>query len=1831
MAELANDIIYDQPQQEDPKPVPKTALSDIHRAKLDSIVTQMMNNKESDAAIQAVVDDFKSKYSGTQVQATPKEPKKQPSLEFKPMSDWLSIPQGYKPMVAGAEVPIDGHTKNTGQAADRISKHLDNIDQSVHNLIYNYKEDIKGRAKSIQLGINPKETLPKNAQVAAAEKMTAQPTTVTPEEVEGFKNEMQQNGGMMRDALSQRIKDLSKTNPTEANQLKSDLYRVDAKDRPDNEKQIAKNVEGINKGELEYDPKRGLLYKPHGFFGSLALGYKQKKQAFEDYDFFTKTDNESAIIKELNSRMKDQDPDKPIDLPVGASGEAGVMLGGQPIKPIIGGALAGTLGTPLSGAAAASGISAHEMYKLAIGYGLPANYAAIKKQHPEMPDYTAYQQAKDLTEKQAVVDAGIGAAMGFVGGEAALKPSNALLQKAVKSGLTQLKEEGAKKLMEGLGVGAIGSGGQVIKNIMAQKAGLPVSTDEGVGQQLVSGVALTAGMAMLAKTPELLKPKTKNELLHSISKMPDEAINQEFNNLQEVGYITPEEMQAAQKAIKQQKDIDNSIPEHIGETDRLKIQAKIKERNLLQDQIEKVDPAYHPDLKERIKSLNEEIVNISKGSDKEGLQKLVHQEAQAGKIQGYTAELLQNATENELNGYMKDIAEQAHDPNSATMTEETFGKKIVEKAKELYPKVEEPKPLTIKSEDNAIQEPSASSVLQHPQEGIGETGGERGGMEQGEQGQRPTETHAEESQVEGQEKVGEPAKVGITHRQMDELANEYGFDTYEKSPERVREWDEQAAKKLQEPNALNDLFTKLRNGETPDKVETRMMLQYLADLKAKIEANPSNELLDQLKRTKDLFNVAGREQGKALRARQGEIPAEESLGDFLIRDMDANKGAPLTEEQKSTAINEYNEIKKTKEAFEQKAAKLEAEKAKIKAKSNIKNIEKAQGEVNKQSIINDIIKKWSGKDGNLPKIGENATKNKFRDVNEDKSQYTASGVIDKAREFYRGNELMSKVIDFVEPIVKANKHIEIDTGFDWTNNEFEGKPLENKEAAFGYSSPSGKVIINFDRIHDYNTLYETALHELVHAVTRDEINNNKAFGNELRRVLEDVRKALNLPSGETVLERAVREGIIGKDLEGTYGAVNEHELLAEVFTNKRFYDFLKGIEYKGDNMLHRIYLTIAKWFSEKYKQLAGVKKNISTDNLADYLMDLTKNVISKQQTTGGSEGEALPSLRDDNIKKIAPDVMKLVSASKSEGNETLPEITKDIYDQLKGYLPGLTEKNIHDIIAGEYTKKQTRNELQKKIYDIRTQAKLINKLEALKAGVQPKNEKQRIRRNQEIETLKQQIKELEKRPEKTEAEKLSSLKARYKKQIEELESKIAKGDYGPDEKPEPIKLDKEAQELKDKYIKLKSERERRLAEQEYKNRPLGKKLKDKVTEVLNVPRTIMASVDLSAPLRQGLVLTASHPGIATKAFVESVKQAISPARFDRWLFDLKESGYYKNVLEKSGLYVADPNNLHLSAKEEAFMTNLAEKIPVLGRLVAGSERAYVAFLNKLRVDTFTMYAENLVDKGMTPENSPQIYEGLAKFVNAATGRGDLGKLEPAAQVLNTAFFSPRLIASRINMLNPLWYAKLPKEVRIHALVDMAKMIGLGTATLTLFGMMPGVTVEADPRSTDFGKIKFGDTRYDIWGGFQQYIRLISQIMPIIGGEKKADGRIVPLGNEYGQHTRGEKIFNFFRSKLAPVPSIAVDVSMGKTAVGEEVTAKQELNEHLVPMIVNDIKDAWQDGQGPMALVYTGLPSLLGVGTTTYDSGGSGGGAGSGGSYGKSNKPSKPHKLSKTHK
>lgn len=651
-------------------------------------------------------------------------------------------------------------------------------------------------------------------------------------------------------------------------------------------------------------------------------------------------------------------------------------------------------------------------------------------------------------------------------------------------------------------------------------------------------------------------------------------------------------------------------------------------------------------------------------------------------------------------------------------------------------------------------------------------------------------------------------------------------------------------------------------------------------------------------------------------------------------------------------------------------------------------------------------------------------------------------------------------------------------------------------------------------------------------------------------------------------------------------------------------------EYQGISTAEKAYQEkIAGLEAENAKLRAGKKvaetksttpktKKAHTDFVTER-KKITESISEKLKKARG-ELNVVPVPYAKELIAIAPDVAKLMKSYVEEGVVKLEEITQKIFEDLKVHINDLKEKDIHDIIAGEYNeKKKTKNEISAKIENIRIQAKLVNKLEMLQSGQIPKNERNKIKRNQEIEKLREQIKELMPKQEMSDATKLKSFKTRMGNELKELQKDLQTGNFNKEVKP-PIKLDKEAQELKNNLIKLRQERTLRLMKQEYANRSKRDKAIDTFSNILNIPRTIMSSMDYSALLRQSLFSATSHPRTAMLAQLEAFKQSMSQKRFDEWFYDLKDDPRYE-IMQKSGLFVADPHDPRLSAKEEAFMSNLAEKIPIAGAMIKGSERAYVGTLNKMRVDLFNRFAERFEAQGKTFENNPDFYKELANYINNSTGRGKLGFLETAAPVLNSIFFSPRLIASRINLMtmwmNPRFYTKVPPEVRTMYMKDMLKFIGVGMSVLAL-AKLNGAQVEDDPRSSDFGKIKDGNTRYDIWGGFQPYVRVVSQIA---SGEKKSTvkGTIKELnGKQAFGETKSDVIERFGRGKLAPVPSMVWDFLSGRTVTGDKPTLSNEAESHLLPLLYSDVKDAYKDG-GIQALFKAVPASTFGIGVNTY--------------------------------
>lgn len=383
---------------------------------------------------------------------------------------------------------------------------------------------------------------------------------------------------------------------------------------------------------------------------------------------------------------------------------------------------------------------------------------------------------------------------------------------------------------------------------------------------------------------------------------------------------------------------------------------------------------------------------------------------------------------------------------------------------------------------------------------------------------------------------------------------------------------------------------------------------------------------------------------------------------------------------------------------------------------------------------------------------------------------------------------------------------------------------------------------------------------------------------------------------------------------------------------------------------------------------------------------------------------------------------------------------------------------------------------------------------------------------------------------------------------------------------------------------------------------LGEKLFQGTSNIVNVPRALMASTDFSAGLRQGGFLLPSYPKQWASAFVDQFKSAVSQKHFDNLISEIQSRPTYPSMRE-GNLALTGPSS-KLTAHEEQFLSNLAEKLPIIGPIVKASDRAYSGFLNKFRADVFDSIFKSGADLGKGEDQA--FAKSVASFVNNATGRGELsnipfiGKaLEQSAPLLNGAFFSPRLMASRLNLMNPKYYVNLDPTVRKQAVKSLVSFAATGMTILGL-AKLAGADVGADPRSADFGKIKVGNTRYDIWGGFQQYARLSAQL---ITGQSvnSTTGKVYQLGQGYKPTTRLDILNRFAETKSAPVLSFAISLLRGQDQLGQPIDLKSEVAKRFIPLVIQDANEVLK-GQGLLKGAIMETPGVFGVGSQTYGAG-----------------------------
>lgn len=371
---------------------------------------------------------------------------------------------------------------------------------------------------------------------------------------------------------------------------------------------------------------------------------------------------------------------------------------------------------------------------------------------------------------------------------------------------------------------------------------------------------------------------------------------------------------------------------------------------------------------------------------------------------------------------------------------------------------------------------------------------------------------------------------------------------------------------------------------------------------------------------------------------------------------------------------------------------------------------------------------------------------------------------------------------------------------------------------------------------------------------------------------------------------------------------------------------------------------------------------------------------------------------------------------------------------------------------------------------------------------------------------------------------------------------------------------------------------------------------DTTVDIAGQAKSIKASLDLSAIFRQGWRTMFTHPSIWFKnsldAFSNAVKSFGGKAVMDEVNADIRSRPNALNNFYKRA-------KLAVGVAEEAIpQTPITEKIPVIGRAFKASEESFNAFQKMQRADIFDKYIEAAQKAGVDLDT--QRLQGLGKLVNSLTMRGNLGPLEPVANVVNNVFFSPRAVMSHVDFLTAHAFdPNVDLYVKKLAAQNLAKVV-IGTASIMLIAnaLKPG-SVEFDPRSSDFGQIRIGDTRFNITGGMNSVATLASRIA-LQSTKSSTTHKINKLNTgKFGAETGGDIIGDFFSNKLSPAFSVFKEMAINhKDFDGNKPTLLGEAQNLFAPLPFTNALEAHSDPKAANLLAVL-IADGLGIATNTY--------------------------------
>lgn len=689
---------------------------------------------------------------------------------------------------------------------------------------------------------------------------------------------------------------------------------------------------------------------------------------------------------------------------------------------------------------------------------------------------------------------------------------------------------------------------------------------------------------------------------------------------------------------------------------------------------------------------------------------------------------------------------------------------------------------------------------------------------------------------------------------------------------------------------------------------------------------------------------------------------------------------------------------------------------------------------------------------------------------------------------------------------------------------------------------------------------------------------------------------------------------------------------------KEDFEKISKAEEEVDSLREKVDEIAAKELTQR--EINETKKTVrlgeAPKKKVDYAAERSKVIDDIRKKLRSNKLTAVPIPFIDKYIEIAPDVAKLARLYVEEGVEKLDDLVAKVYDVLSSEIAGLTEKDVQDMIAGKYSKpRETKSEVQRKLEDLKKEAKILNEIEDVKAG-KPKTEKEEIRKNQRIADLNRQlVKVREEAGYYNEgSKKLESSIKNVESQIAEFERRIKEGDYS--EKPKRLnilddfELRKKNPELfnklldaRDRLDNLKFEYAQKMAKEEIESKKGFVKAIVKTGKIakegFNTVKALKAGVDNSVIfIQNGLAVLNPLNIKATKKGLEAqLDVAFSETNFRRRLVAIHENKPLMDMVKRSGLDIIDPKGFRESITNEQFGgQNWLDKIKfkVKGKeykasgLTSPFERIFAAFSNEFRLQIFLRGAERLIEKGKTLDNNIEDFKSLASYANNITGRGKIhNRIKKAEPIISSLIWAPGLMSSSMNIMglgdivsfaDPKsygakgvgkgYYRAMTPEVAKYAAKETAAGIAMGVLIMGAMAMDKDKEVDYNPESVTFGQVR--DTKngwsYNVFGRFTPYIRYLT-MMTMRG--KVIDGKPVKFDAK-------AETYKFFRGKAAPFAGVATDLAFSENFQGKKYTLDnkgQIASDLFEPLFVKEVREQMKI-DGTDAILTRAIPSFIGI-------------------------------------